>query len=63
MTGTTIFEIMPDNLSNEIVAAIAEGRLCRYAVELEKEIERLRECLKNSTEGGINHGEESKGSR
>jgi len=37
--------------------AIAEGRLCRYAVELEKEIQRLRECFRNSTEGGINHGE------
>jgi len=39
---TKIIEIMPDGVSDEIASAIAEGRLCRYAMELEGEIKRLK---------------------
>jgi len=38
---TKIIEMMPDDVSDKIISAIAEGRLCRYAQELEGDIERL----------------------
>jgi len=40
---TKITEIMPDDVSDEIAAAIAEGRLCRHAVELESQLTAERE--------------------
>ena len=52
---TKIIEMMPDGVSDEIAAAIAEGRLCRYAVELEGEIERLKTLIaKGETNARIN---------
>jgi len=47
---TKIVEMMPDNLSNELVAAIAEGRLCRYAQELEMKIVSLEKKLRANDE-------------
>ena len=47
---TTITEIVPNELSDAMAKAMDEGRLGRYTQELEKEIERLRECIKNSSE-------------
>jgi len=53
-SGTNIVEMMPDNVSEAITKAIAEGRLCRYAVDLEsqltaerKKVQQLREAIED----------------
>jgi len=51
---TQIIEIIPDNVSDEIVAAMAEGRLCRYAMKLEGEIEQLKAAL-GSAKSTVNY--------
>ena len=61
---SNVIEIMPDDVSDEIAAAIAEGRLCRYAVHLESQltaerekVEKLKDALKEITfgRGTFNH--------
>jgi len=43
---THITEILPDDASESTIEAMAEGRLCRYAGELEVKVERLTFNLK-----------------
>ena len=40
---TNVIEIMPENVSDDIVAALAQGRLCRYTVDLESQLTAERE--------------------
>ena len=42
---TKIIELLPDDASETVLDAMAEGRLCRYAVELEDEVALLRAAL------------------
>jgi len=44
-SGTNIVEMMPDNVSEAITKAIAEGRLCRYAVDLESQLTAAKEQI------------------
>ncbi len=45
MSTTNIIEIQPTELPDEIIKAIAEGKLCHYALELFKRVEELEEAL------------------